>query len=499
MSHASGMRTVTGDYKFDYESTANKPKMFTKIDVDGTPVAASEEFDSFSLVAGNNIKLDVNNKQVKVSMQLQEDELVQQVKSGVLQSVLSDGTKILYGVKQTDDVNKVLQFIAKNQQPVGALRSSARTDLGDKWLLCDGSTFAKSQYPELAKMYPSWFASDVPFTTCEEDSPYYSSSNTQGDICEKMVNGYYIIGRSSSFYYSTSPEGPWTQVSTLGEYWHIDTFGYDNGLYYYGCRDAGETDDIYFATSTDIGSGWTRTRVQTYDTVDIFGTGYLDPYWVYTTSVNNFYYGTSIGTSMTRPSNNGGMAWGLMDQTLVSFFVAGGYIICSTVLEDFSTDTQRNPIAYYTQDPTQPFSSVSDTLIVGYTSNGYFVEYLKITDELVANQAKYDIYLSKTPGSKDILLFKDAKFPGYEKSLKSTVVYIEPLHQYWVKNDGMLYVLTEQGWESGHAIKYLVGNTESGFITKLNQKVEYINNFEDRRTLPTYLLDQGCTYIKGKL
>ena len=41
---------------------------------------------------------------------------------------------------------------------VGDLRSTLRTDLGDRWLLCNGEAFDPAEYPELAEAIPGLLA-----------------------------------------------------------------------------------------------------------------------------------------------------------------------------------------------------------------------------------------------------------------------------------------------------------------------------------------------------
>jgi len=115
---------------------------------------------------------------------------------------------------------------------VGDTLTTVRTDLGDKWLLCNGEGINASEYPELSPKLNSSF-----------------SFVENGYINIKGFDGTYYVGFNNSYIpmYSTSPAGPWTNVPlhantgtfTIQEVRMYGNFRFfDDGYwyYYYGSR-----------------------------------------------------------------------------------------------------------------------------------------------------------------------------------------------------------------------------------------------------------------------
>lgn len=62
---------------------------------------------------------------------------------------------------KVSDLNENFEELDKaaGAYEVGDLRSTLRTDLGDRWLLCNGEAFDPAEYPELAEILPGGLAS----------------------------------------------------------------------------------------------------------------------------------------------------------------------------------------------------------------------------------------------------------------------------------------------------------------------------------------------------
>lgn len=124
---------------------------------------------------------------------------------------------------------------------VGDILETTRTDLSDDWLECDGSEVSASEYPELAGVLPS-----VPLTAAGVRE--VNTGSTVALYRMKYVNGYYIGLGASRLVYSTSLDGPWTEVSAGASY-NYDII-YANG-YWVLYASTGTYGYIYYATSLD--------------------------------------------------------------------------------------------------------------------------------------------------------------------------------------------------------------------------------------------------------
>ena len=124
-------------------------------------------------------------------------------------------------------------------EPIGTIKHSARTDLGDSYLLCNGDAANPANYPSLTSLLPNDAAmwSDVgpvSLTSAWSDIEYFEGV--------KKLNGHYVIyGRTVSHYakifYADSISGPWTPV-LLGINRNIVNISYANGYYVALCQDS---------------------------------------------------------------------------------------------------------------------------------------------------------------------------------------------------------------------------------------------------------------------
>lgn len=135
--------------------------------------------------------------------------------AGVDNMAISAATKALYGLGSDAVPDDVLKEIPnKVGFQVGDTLSTVRTDLGDKWLLCNGEESDTELYPDLAQMIkPSLlYGPYESFVAVSQDSPDYFVSKSP----LFYINGYYIFGGINSYYgssciaYSQSADGPWT-------------------------------------------------------------------------------------------------------------------------------------------------------------------------------------------------------------------------------------------------------------------------------------------------
>lgn len=110
------------------------------------------------------------------------------------QNLGQDKTMAVYNRGPEGTVDDLFQSVFA----VGDIKVSARTDLGDHWLLCNGGAFSYEEYPNLKqianKKATSWPKVPVMVTG------FYSI---------KYVNGYWFAATSTGTFYSETLDGPW--------------------------------------------------------------------------------------------------------------------------------------------------------------------------------------------------------------------------------------------------------------------------------------------------
>lgn len=98
---------------------------------------------------------------------------------------------------------------------VGDTLTTTRTNLGDKWLLCNGAQVDRDEYTELSSNVPSYPTGSVSNKTIWTNDSY--GRGGVHSIC--YGDGYYVAcGQDAdgnpTLYYATSLEGTWTKVDT---------------------------------------------------------------------------------------------------------------------------------------------------------------------------------------------------------------------------------------------------------------------------------------------
>ena len=175
---------------------------------------------------------------------------------------------------------------------IGDTLTTARTDLDDNWLLCNGATVQSADYPFLSALMPGLqngiysslemdFGSTISYGpydmatdgngtyvgTCGEgyivyttdinaSSPVWTPKGIAGSAQLNGVcygNGYWVVvGNSSSGRYATSPNGNWRPIS-LGSNITFKAVCYGNGYWVA----IGQNRNLYYVSGTPDGS-WTN-------------------------------------------------------------------------------------------------------------------------------------------------------------------------------------------------------------------------------------------------
>lgn len=160
-----------------------------------------------------------------------------------MQELTSNRYELLYPKTSTAQINGIENY----DWQIGDIRSTARTDLGDKWLLCNGSVIDTSnEYSDVGDLLGKSAGSWVLENTVTTNNFFISSVSS---IWAGYVNGKYVamgIDFSNSnnvtakISYSDSLEGNWTQItlknptSINSEYMYNAGITFLNRTYYAG-------------------------------------------------------------------------------------------------------------------------------------------------------------------------------------------------------------------------------------------------------------------------
>ena len=119
--------------------------------------------------------------------------------------------------------------IENNSYKIGDLKTTTRSTLGDKWLLCNGDGISASDYPDLASLLGDISKSDQ-----------WRSSTVSSNLGSQVryANGYYL---SSNRFTTNIINGPITSftVQSTGYARTCGTTVYSNGIYYTSVNSGG--------------------------------------------------------------------------------------------------------------------------------------------------------------------------------------------------------------------------------------------------------------------
>ena len=164
---------------------------------------------------------------------------------------------------------------------VGDILTTARTNLGDKWALCNGASIDRDSYPELSNVllpipYP-WSSKTISGIYIK-DSVYgngywvlsgygpddsagyiaYTNSVTSSWTVKKIhttsivhinyQNGYFVASSKGMLLYTTDPSSTWTSVTTPDNYYNFGRVVYGNGYWVYAVEGRYDS-DIFYSTN----------------------------------------------------------------------------------------------------------------------------------------------------------------------------------------------------------------------------------------------------------
>ena len=318
-------------------------------------------------------------------------------------TLLKDATAALFGLGSDAVPDDVLHKISKYDVfEVGDILTTVRTDLDDKWLLCNGDTISRDEYPQLSGSIPaypngSWEDSSEKFAIFD-----YDSSDPQGYVAFDGTY-YYMFTRAldGTDKVIRSIDGDtWTSISSYSTNNSLEgaRILYANGklavawvrssrLYVYSTS---------LPAPSSMGS-WTNKEVY-YDSwyISLQEFKYVNGYYVLLVerSDNNtqtLWYSTDL------VNWNGGIDFGSNGEPLGIAYGNGTY--CILYRNNYAD--KRNPVIKYGAD----LSNVSNWVEKELSSDNYGtyamggIEYLNGKFIVVYGEFSADLYFTDNPAS----------------------------------------------------------------------------------------------------
>lgn len=222
---------------------------------------------------------------------------------------------------------KTKQAVDKFAAPkIGDIVTTMRKDLGSNYLLCNGSGFNKTTYPDLAILVSNnplgtWTSNTtlssvegVSNYTFSYTSPYYIATGTNGMyystaangvggwttasagsnlmVTPTYGNGYWVSGDyNGCIYYSagSTPTGTWTKAAAITGAPYLTAVAYGNGYWAIAANATGK--NLYYNSSTP-NTTWTLNNQANTNFMSI---AYANGYWV-AASQTGIYYKYSVPT-----------------------------------------------------------------------------------------------------------------------------------------------------------------------------------------------------------
>lgn len=183
-------------------------------------------------------------------------------------NLLKDKTAAMYGFGPDTVVDTILSAIPeKVGAQVGDIRSTVKNDLDDTWLLCNGATVQRTDYPELAKYFPKDFGGKQTKTQVIRTNSFGTRFTGLA-----IIDGNYVaVGYRYSMDNDTTwkdviisyrpvdnPSATWTtkvlwkvRSDSLGSYDYGPSIAHGNGYIVVGGVSGSKSGTIAYATSVN--------------------------------------------------------------------------------------------------------------------------------------------------------------------------------------------------------------------------------------------------------
>lgn len=415
-------------------------------------------------------------------------------------TLLQDSTAALYGLGTDavpDDVFKQIPKTVGFQ--VGDIRTTVKTDLGEKWLLCNGAVINRSTYPNLAAMFP--FTVKDPYRSLRWllKSSVKSRYNSINGIA--YANGHYVAAGKDSRGFDESDASIvyfgdniqhsqrtvltiWGQDPTRDPYQNeFINIKYLNGNFVaFGTRHIKDRDDtpydIYYGA---LAYASDPTAVSNWTTAYLWGDDYDSKSIIYDMTYANGYY-VAVGHNTNGSYYSAIVAWSksldgpwafstLIEQRDSSYlkamtvqYINGEYVVggCSRIssrtasIWHTATLGSSGSTTTWTEVPISDVNNVGDGIYKLIYVNGYYIALIDPTgSEQKIAFAKtllgpWDEYALDTTGAVDIY-YNNGYYivTGYEDAGRfkaAFIMYSNSLYGPWKK----LYL-----WQTGNSFSYM--------------------------------------------
>ncbi|MFR1051478.1 MAG: phage tail protein [Lachnospirales bacterium] len=175
-------------------------------------------------------------------------------------TLLSDATAAALGLAGDATVNDGLAKLALGPFKIGDTLSTLRTDLGNKWLLCNGAVVD-------ATVYPSLYALLSAVISGAAVGGYGTPRDIASDGTTYVACGYDHTTSKAFIKYSTDPAGSsvWTSVNIVGSYgWRPTKVAVHDGMWV-AIGHSTDTHVPFIATATDPTGDWTVQNISEYE------------------------------------------------------------------------------------------------------------------------------------------------------------------------------------------------------------------------------------------
>lgn len=257
---------------------------------------------------------------------------------------ISDKATEAEALAGTDDTKWMTPLKTANATgyKIGDIKTTARTDLGSKWLLCNGAIIDENTYPDLDALFSNrplryfnkisniqvrlssiaygngyWVAAGYTdsggypciFYTTDINSGSWTFNQLDSSVANTPVvaygNGYWVVGFTNNnvpnIFYATTPNGTWTKKTINPDSCSVQSIIYANSTWVISGVNSSNYPCVFY-TSTPS-SSWTlyQMSINTSQTTKV---GYGNGYWcvavTFTTNQLYIYYGVTISNLTQR-------------------------------------------------------------------------------------------------------------------------------------------------------------------------------------------------------
>lgn len=303
------------------------------------------------------------------------------------ENLLSDETAAALGLSgdpTVDDAFGALDQSIKDQTKVGDIKITTRTDLGDKWLLCNGERLSDESYSDLTQTLQN------PPKSMDVNAFSGSSIGTYGLYITGPVsngNGVFVFVEcnSGNIIYSKDYGKSWTVKSISGIPSNASSSGvnagvFANGNYVFACATESGSLIIFYAEDPEENFNFSTVSTSVNTTTNVQGIAYGNGYWCILTKItsNNtieVFTSTSLSGPWTKHSQIGPSP---NVRTTRLIFEDGKFSFASTGNGTYAPSIfyAENPSGSWTQKVLENYSSA--VYARGYGKvNGYYYAYFQ--------------------------------------------------------------------------------------------------------------------------